>query len=291
MRQKSNSRFIQYLVPTIKALQELGYTARPKQVREVLEARLDVPEELETIHKSGQTRFENDVHWARLYLAKAGYIDASKRGVWSLTEKGKNAAINEDMAQSIFDEAVSEIKASKTQTDNKSNGLDDDDLEDIEEEIDEEIEHRGETLERLKELSPYGFERFCRALLLETGFEDVEMTGQSGDKGIDGNGTLRVNPFVTIKVMYQCKRYKDSVSSPQIRDFRGAITGMADRGLFITTGKFTREAEMEASRDGVTPIEMVDGSALVKLMEDFEFGLQSVRTFRLESEFFSRFEE
>jgi restriction system protein len=227
-----------------------------------------------------------------LYLAKAGYIDASKRGVWSLTEKGKNAAINDGMTQSIFEEAVDVIRASRDQTnDHNPTELHSDEFEDIEEEIDEELEHRGETLERLKVLSPYGFERFCRALLLETGFEDVEMTGQSGDKGIDGNGTLRINPFVTIKVMYQCKRYKDSVSSPQIRDFRGAITGRADRGLFITTGKFTQDAEIEANRDGVTPIEMVDGSALVKLMEDFEFGLQHVRTFRLESAFFTRFEE
>ena len=75
------------------------------------------------------------------------------------------------------------------------------------------------------------------------------------------------------------------------RDFRGALTGRADRGLFITTGIFTRDSELEASREGVTPIELVDGMAIVRLMEDFEFGLHPITTYRIDPQFLNRFDE
>ena len=112
-------------------------------------------------------------------------------------------------------------------------------------------DHRPALLDLIKSLSPGGFERLSQRLLRESGFQHVSVTGKSGDGGIDGIGTLQVNPFVSFNVLFQCKRYQGAVTPAQVRDFRGAMMGRADKGLIITTGTFTLEAKKEARRDGV----------------------------------------
>ena len=116
------------------------------------------------------------------------------------------------------------------------------------------------------------------------------MTGKSGDGGIDGVGTLQVNPLVSFKILFQCKRYANTVSPSQVRDFRGAMAGRADKGIIITTGTFTAEARREASRDGVPPIELLDGEKLIDMLEKLELGLKPVTTYEIEHEFFKDFE-
>jgi restriction system protein len=144
-------------------------------------------------------------------------------------------------------------------------------------------------LELMQALPAAGFEELCQAILREAGFNEVVVTGRSGDKGIDGYGTLQINPLVSFKVLFQCKRYKESVSSSDVRDFRGAMAGRADIGIFITTGTFTAEARREASRDGVTPIELIDGDKLVDMLENLELGLLPVKSFEVDTSFFEKF--
>ena len=117
----------------------------------------------------------------------------------------------------------------------------------------------------------------------------MAVTGQSGDGGIDGYGTLQINHLVSFKVLFQCKRYANSVSSPQVRDFRGAMAGRADKGIIITTGTFTAEARREATRDGVPPIELIDGDKLLDMLESLELGLRPVTTFEVDHGFFAEF--
>jgi restriction system protein len=150
-------------------------------------------------------------------------------------------------------------------------------------------DHRTHLLATLQSLPASGFEQFCRRLLRESGFQDVEVTGRSGDGGIDGIGILQVNPLVSFKVLFQCKRYQGSVTPSQVRDFRGAMQGRADKGIIITTGVFTQDARREAVRDGVPPIELVDGEKLVGMLEDLELGLKPVRAYRVDIEFFKEF--
>lgn len=88
-----------------------------------------------------------------------------------------------------------------------------------------------------------GFERLTQRLLRESGFQQVTVTGKSGDGGIDGIGTLKVNPFVSFNMLFQCKRYQGAVTPWQVRDFRGAMQGRADKGVIITTGTFTLDAK------------------------------------------------
>ncbi|MDZ7767560.1 MAG: restriction endonuclease [Melioribacteraceae bacterium] len=150
-------------------------------------------------------------------------------------------------------------------------------------------DYKIELLDLLKSLSPSGFERLSQRLLREAGFQNVVVTGKSGDGGIDGVGILQINPLVSFKVMFQCKRFQKSVSASQIRDFRGTILGRAEKGIFITTGSFTSSASEEARREGVIPIELVDGEKLVDMFEKLEIGLRPVKTYEVIQEFFEPF--
>jgi restriction system protein len=290
-------RFLNYMPATVEALRALGNSARPKEVVAAVERLVTVPpEDLVNRTKSGQTLFENDVHWCRAYLARAGYIDSTQRGVWRLTESGKKEVFD----KAKVDDLVRRVQGRRSTSDSATGDLSSTariDIASIEVDVDEgphdenDYSHRTDVLTLLKSLSPSGFEQFCHDLLLESGFESVEVKGRTGDKGIDGVGVLKVNHLYSLKVVFQAKKYEDSVGAPAIRDFRGASLGRADRALLITTGVFTRDAVAEASRDGVAHIELIDGQDIVELMEKLEFGLVPRKAFTIDSAFFGRFSQ
>lgn len=132
---------------------------------------------------------------------------------------------------------------------------------------------REKLLTKLLSLSPAAFERLCQRLLRESGFVEVKVTGRSGDGGIDGVGIVRLGGLLGFPVLFQCKRYQGSVGPGVIRDFRGAMIGRADRGLVITTGRFSRDAKIEATRDGAPPIDLVDGEQLLDKLKDLHLGV------------------
>jgi restriction system protein len=144
-----------------------------------------------------------------------------------------------------------------------------------EEEEEEEIglSWKEQLLEALLALEPNAFERLCQRVLRESGFVKVEVTGRSGDGGIDGTGVLRLN-LLSFQVLFQSKRYRGSVGASVVRDFRGAMVGRADKGLIITTGTFTAEARREATRDGAPAIDLVDGEALCDLLKSLRIGVK-----------------
>lgn len=167
----------------------------------------------------------------------------------------------------------------------------DDEDEAIESE-EESNEHREELLSILRGMSWKSFEKFSLLLLRENGLDDLKLTGGSKDDGIDGMGVLRVNPFVTFKVLFQCKRYnaKTPVSRPHIADFRNSLMGRADKGIFLSTSYFTADAIKEANREGVPAIELIDAEKLISLIESNELGLVPVKAFRIDYDFFKQFE-
>jgi restriction system protein len=286
-------QFVKYLGPVLDALQQLGGSGRPDEVRSVIAQKLQLSEQeqSEPLPSKAQPRFDNQVHWARFYLSKAGLLDASKRGVWALTEKGRDALpLNEVNARRVFREVsatFAKSKSGKAQPADVETGEDQmvpaADAASIQQNYQEEI------AAKLQSLSPNGFERFCQRLLRESGFQEVTVTGRSGDGGIDGIGILQVNTLVSFKVLFQCKRYIGSVPVAQVRDFRGAMMGRADKGIIITTGSFTADARKEAIRDGVPPIELVDGEKLVGMLEQLELGLKPRTTYEIDSAFFESF--
>jgi restriction system protein len=138
-------------------------------------------------------------------------------------------------------------------------------------------------------MEPSAFERLCQRFLRESGFQQVEVTGRSGDGGIDGKGLLQINPLMSIHVLFQCKRYKGSVGSEAIRNFRGAMNGRTDKGIFITTGTFTTDAQRESLREGALPIELVDAEKLLSMFEKLELGLKQKIVYEIDEEFFREF--
>lgn len=291
-KKSAGPKFVRYFGPVLDALRTLGGSGRPVEVQDLIAERFKLTESEQAVQlKSGSPRFANQVNWARFYLAKAGLIDASTRGVWSLTEKGRDTKLDADKALGLFRELHQRFAAAGT-----------DEADDDEKEVSASgrpegkgpgaaasKSYRSELLVLLKSLSPGGFEQLCQRLLRESGFEQVVVTGRSGDGGLDGNGVLQVNPFVSFRVYFQCKRYKESVGPSAVRDFRGAMQGRADKGIIISTGVFTSDARKEALRDGVPPIELVDGEKLLDMFEQLELGLRPVKTYELEPSFFDEF--
>jgi restriction system protein len=274
------------LGPVIEAIRELGGSGRPDEVRAVIarELRISEDEQSEPLPSGVQTRFDNQVHWARFYLAKAGYIDSSQRGVWTLTEKGRSlGAVSPDEVQSIVKEVSGQTKPGDGDGSDPA-PVPDNTVPTI-------SNYREELARTLQSLPAAGFERFCQRLLRESGFQEVTVTGRSGDGGIDGIGILQVNPLVSFKVLFQCKKYAGSVSPSHVRDFRGAMTGRADKGIIITTGSFTSEARKEAVRDGAPPVELVDGEKLAGMLEKLELGLKPRHTFELDAAFFDEYKK
>ncbi len=283
------TKFLRYFGPLLSALRTLGGSGSPDEVVEQIATDMALTdEEQNELVPSGGSRLKTNVAWARFYLVREGLLDSSKRGVWSLTEKGRATQLTVDQADEIFSRWV---KVFDEQRKNR---------ESVEEPIAEQVaegsgatsnDYRSETLELLLSLPPSGFERLSQRILREAGFTQVAVTGQSGDGGIDGYGTLQINPLVSFKVLFQCKRYAKSVSPSQVRDFRGAMAGRADKGIIITTGTFTAEARREASRDGVPPIELIDGEKLISMLESLELGLRPIKTYELDHTFFGEFRE
>ena len=262
-KSKDGTRFLRYFGPLLEALRELGGSGTPDEVVERIATDLKLPDDLQNeLLPSGDLRFRKHVAFARLYLAWEGYIDSSERGVWSLTEQGRTKHLSLDESHEILAKWGRILRERRKPQVTDGDGI-----------ADKVLDLNGysqQVLEIRQDLPPAGFEQLCQAILREAGFIEVSVTGRSGDQGIDGHGTLQINPLVSFRVLFQCKRYKDSVSASHIRDFRGAMGGRADKGIIITTGTFT--ARRESSRDGVPPIELIDGDKLVGMLEALSWG-------------------
>jgi len=289
--QSKGPRFVRYFGPVLEALKELGGSGSPDEVRAVVASRLAISEQEQSEQlPSGFSRFDNQVAWARFYLTRAGLLDSSRRGIWSLTENGRATTLSHAEALQLFKNVHKVFSAEWRARPKPGEGGDA-----LEESSAEAVVaaqapgHRERLLAILKELPAAGFERLSQRLLRESGFQNVTVTGRSGDGGLDGNGVVEVNPFVSFRVLFQCKRYSGAVTPAQVRDFRGAMAGRADKGIILTTGTFTAEARREAVRDGVPPIELVDGEKLLDMFEKLELGLKPRAAFEIDESFFDGF--
>jgi len=290
MSKKKQAEFVKWFGPLLDALRKLGDSGKPREVSNQIATTLELTEEtLDETLKSGGSKFHNQVAWARQYLVWEGLLDSSKHGTWRLTPKGKETSINFEEAHKIFLKWVAIQQKAR-----KSKKLESEKTEVIEEESSPEEVTADENLnliDTLRSLSPLGFEKVCRELLRESGFENVEITGGSADEGIDGYGTLEVNPFVSFKVLFQCKRYgaKNTVSRAQVGDFRNAMLGRAEKGIIITTSSFSNAAIKEANRDGAPPVELVDGAKLVAMFERVELGVFKKTVYNVDMAYFAEF--
>ncbi len=263
--------FDQMMWPALQALKASGGSASVQENLDRVVQLMGLPEEIQnTLHGDGpETEVAYRLAWARTYLKKVGAVENSTRGVWSITAAGR-ALTEADMP---------EVKAKARKTSTPAMKADD------EEAIEE--SWKDQLLDLIKAMPADGFERLSQRILREAGFVRVEVTGRSGDGGIDGVGILRL-VLVSFQVFFQCKKYAGTVGPGAIRDFRGAMVGRTDKGLFITTGRFTGDAKREASRDGAPPIELIDGEHLCDLLKQLKLGVvtELVEKVLIEPEFF-----
>ena len=252
--------------PVIQALKSLGGSGTIDEINaRAIEIAGLSDEQLEVLHnpeKGGQTEVEYRLAWTRTYLKKYGVLENSSRGVWALTPRGRQLErVDPQVVKRDVREQLREARVVSVEEDF--------------DETDEEVTWRDELLDALLEMEPSAFERLVQRLLRESGFIQVEVTGRSGDGGIDGKGIMRLGGLLSFHVIFQCKRYRGSVTASQVRDFRGAMVGRADKGLLITTGNFTKDATREATRDGAPAIDLIDGDQLIDKLKELGLGVKT----------------
>ncbi|MEZ4727808.1 MAG: restriction endonuclease [Caldilineaceae bacterium] len=256
----------QLMNPTLQALKALGGSGTIEEIyNKVTEIVGLTNQQLEVLHdpeRGGQTEVEYRLAWSRTYLKKYGILENSARGIWALTAKGRQLDhIDVNAVKRYVQEELKQRKAPAEPLELA--------------EPTTELSWRDELLSVLLKMEPNAFERLIQRLLRESGFIQVEVTGQSGDGGVDGKGIMRLGGLLSFHVIFQCKRYSGSVTASQVRDFRGAMVGRADKGLLITTGNFTKDAVKEATRDGAPAIDLIDGDQLINKLKELNLGVQT----------------
>jgi restriction system protein len=275
--------------PTLEAIRRLGGSARNEEIVQAVINGEGFTEEQQQVPRrpdDAMTLIEYRLHWARSYLKGLGLLDNSTRGVWSLTDRGRT--ITGPELPGLLRQHKREYHRAWVERKKQAAKPEGEDDTEIEEEGNE--DWRSRLLKRLMQMTPDGFERLAQRLLREAGFRNVEVTGRSGDGGIDGVGDYRVS-LVSFPIYFQCKRYKGSVRAPTVRDFRGAMSGRGEKGLLITTGRFTPDARAEATRDGAPPVELISGDDLCDLLREHNLGVRTktVEVHEVDPGFFDQF--
>ena len=271
--------------PVLRAIHGLGSSASNAEIVDGVIEDIRLPDSVVEIpHKSGRmSRLEYRITWAKTYLKKYGLIDNSTRGVWSLTASGHRTESVDP------DEVVKQVvKRDRAERQRRAEEVDLPESEEIStSDSSEDIASwREELLDILLNMQPDAFERLCQRILRESDFIEVNVTGKSGDGGIDGNGIIRLGGLISFPVLFQCKRWQGSVGPNVVRDFRGAMAGRADKGLILTTSRFTQEARREATRDGAPPIDLIDGDLLIDKLKELALGVhvKTVEVVEVDSE-------
>ncbi len=265
-----------FFQPTLKALYELGGSGSNEEIFNKVVAITQLPTEVvDIMHNFTMTEVEYRLAWAKTYLKNYGAIENSKHRVWSLTTKGAKMLKENDIdKKDIYDFTA---KKRGKESNSSENGV-------IETES---LNWRTQVTDILLNLDPYAFERLAQRLLRECGFSDVQVTKRSGDGGIDGTGKLRIQGIFSFNVAFQCKRYKGQVGAGAIRDFRGSLGTNIEKGVLITTGAFTKAAKDEASSEGKRLIDLMDGEELINKLAEYGIGLNEVKSYEVDEDFFN----
>lgn len=268
-----------------QAMKELGGSGTIREIDDKTIEILGVPIEVQEIMhgSSSKTEIEYRLAWTRTYMKKVGILENSSRGVWSLTSKGRELEKIDPI------EIVQKVRemTSLNRKDVPNINIEDENLENDGVDTPDEIQSWREKLKNiLMNLKPDAFERLTQRILRESGFTQVKVTGKTGDGGIDGMGIVKLNGIISFHMLFQCKRYTGTVGAGEIRDFRGAMQGRADKGLFITTGKFSSPAIEEANRQGAAPIDLVDGDELVEKLKELQLGVAPVNDYVIDEAWF-----
>ena len=263
--------------------------------------RLTEAERKELLPSGQQPTFDNRVAWARTYLSKGALLDSPRRGYFCITQRGRevlaknptviNVKFLEQFPEFIeFRAKRNEPKESAETTEAQNLQTPGELLESAYQKLREDLS--AELLKTVRESSPTFFERIVIDVLVKMGYggsrkEAGKAVGRSGDEGIDG---IINEDRLGLDVIYiQAKRWQAAVGRPEIQKFVGALQGQrANKGIFITTSAFTREAEDYAAKIP-SKIVLIDGEQLSQLMIDHNVGVALVTSYetkKIDSDYF-----
>jgi restriction system protein len=287
---REHSLFINWMSPLIEILKTNGGSATPKEIRVGIAKKMKLKDDFlaERYEKSGQLRFDNQIYWAKQYLAWEGIVDTSKRGVWALTDEGWKISFDYNSAKELFYKWVKIHRDMRKGKESSTDAVTDKPVDIVDVEV--ETEKGLSLLEIIKSTTDTGFEHLCGRLLREYDFESIEVTKASHDGGIDGTAVLKLNPFVNLSVYFQCKKYDRTVPIAHIREFIGVLSTEkrgVDKGIFITTGTFPTSA-YKLEKDN-TALELIDGEKLVEMFEKKELGVKRRDVYDPDPSFFKQY--
>ncbi len=278
------------MLATIRALKDLGGLATISDIAEQVIKNENVSEEEQSYPQTGDNRSKLNfaLTFARASLKRYNALEKPAFRFWKLTDVGLkidslaelDALYKADNSKRAKKAQAKKLQKEKQQEDDVNLQEDDvnlivetDDLDDA-----STLDNDGKTtlLTILKGMDSGDFELLCKILLIQAGFSTVTLSGKAtaADGGIDGIGILPIN-LVSFHVCFQCKCWTDNtVRSKDIRDFRGALQGRADKGLFITTSNFTNDATKESIRDGALTIDLINGNRLCDLLKEYKIEVE-----------------
>ena len=281
----------QLIEPTYKAILALGGSATNDEIYEkVIQLMELTDEQIDEPHLGSitQTELQYQLAWARTYMKNYGILEKSGNGVWALTP---NYSIEKKLDPSKICSQGSNKKPAINAVAEKADQAPSNAVsgQTIPPQDDEENAWKNRLSELLMETDPYAFEHLSQRLLRECGFERVTVTKKSGDGGIDGTGCLKINGMFSFNVAFQCKRYSGTVGAPEIRNFRGSLSTDIEKGIFITTGRFTQQAIEEASAPGKQQIDLIDGEDFMEKLAQYRIGVKETKIYQVDEQFFKNF--
>ena len=273
--------YAQLIEYTFKAIKELGGSGKNTEINDKVAQLMNLSEEVLDIphlNSSSMSEVHYRCAWARTLLKNYGALANSARSVWAITAAYASVeSVDGEYIEKNCKKPVKKNESAEIQMENA--GV----------EIPEEVRSwRRKLQDVIQNMDPFGFERLTQRLLRECGFTQVEVTKKSGDGGIDGTGKLRINGVFSFNIAFQCKRYHGVVGSGDIRDFRGSLTTNIEKGVFITTGSFSKSAIEEASAPGKQQIDLIDGEEFITKLAEFGIGVREVKDYEIDEEFFSK---
>ena len=299
-------KFFEFFEGFLKAIND-GELHTAKEVREIIAVGMNLSEadRMEVLPSGKQTTFDNRVAWARTYLDKAGLIETPARGKYRITEAGKNALASgekinlkylerSDKFKEFYKAATSKLAATTEEDNTESDESPMETLDAAFQQVNSTL--ASQLIDEVMKLTPSEFERLVVKLLLKMGYgsgiEEAGMVTQpSNDGGIDG--IIKEDQLGFSHIYIQAKQWavNQTVGKPEIQKFVGALQGQqAQKGLFITTAKFSSGALQFADNLLGAKVVLVDGTALTKLMIKHNVGVSIEHIYevkRLDSDFFA----
>jgi len=279
------------MLPVLRAVLELGGSGTSREVTEAVIEAQGFSEDMLAVTYDGREKsiLVDRLDWARSYCKLGGVLESPKRGLFLITDLGREiAGLSELEAAERLKEVDHAVRKARTKKPKK--GLDPSDGEESDSAPEEDDSWREVLLARLHQLTPEAFEHFVLYVLRSQGME-LKRVGGSGDEGVDGIGTAPMTGVLTTTIAVQAKRYEPSktVGRETVALFQSDATAAgAEHGVLVTIGRFSEPARQAALNRHPT-IDLVDGEKLTELCLDGSIGISL--TPMVNEGFFDRFED